>query len=183
MLKKNTENIKEVIKVDNTELKNTEKIDKESKQERTDKSTEAKVAEVEVEQENEQKDVTVGSYVKVANGAMLFSNPTDELRMMNGINATEKVSIKQTPEDKLYRINKEGYYSLDGNFVEINFGEDLEKALQEKGLDKSFLEDAGTTKMCHVVADGIAQWVNAEDVELANFKVEDRENIAEKNKK
>lgn len=63
---------------------------------------------------------------------MLFSNPTDELRMMNGINATEKVSIKQTPEDKLYRINKEGYYSLDGNFVEINFGEDLEKALQEK---------------------------------------------------
>ena len=34
--------------------------------------------------------------------------------------------------------------------------------------------------MCHVVADGIAQWVNAEDVELANFKVEDRENIAEK---
>lgn len=179
-VEKNTENIKEVIKVDNTELKNTEKIDKESKQERTDKSTEAKVAEVEVEQENEQKDVTVGSYVKVANGAMLFSNPTDELRMMNGINATEKVSIKQTPEDKLYRINKEGYYSLDGNFVEINFGEDLEKALQEKGLDKSFLEDAGTTKMCHVVADGIAQWVNAEDVELANFKVEDRENIAEK---
>ena len=52
--------------------------------------------------------------------------------------------------------------------------------MQEKGLDKSFLEDAGTTKMCHVVADGIAQWVNAEDVELANFKVEDRENIAEK---
>lgn len=121
---------------------------------------------------NEEKQATVGDYIKISEGAMLFNNPTDELRIMNGMNATEKIQIKQSSKDKIYKINKEGYYSLDGDCIEIEVGQSLDEALEKKGLDKSFIENGNFVKMYHVVADGISQWVKAEDVEKVEIRTD-----------
>lgn len=124
------------------------------------------------ENKNKEKQATVGDYIKISEGAMLFRNPTDELRIMNGMNANEKIQIKQSSKDKLYKINKEGYYSLNGDCVEIEVGQSLEEALEKKGLDKSFIEDGNSVKMYHAVADGISQWVKAKDVEKVEIRTD-----------
>lgn len=125
-----------------------------------------------IDNKKEEKQATVGDYIKISEGAMLFNNPIDELRIMNGMNATEKIQIKQSSKDKLYKINKEGYYSLDGNCIEIGVGESLEEALKNKGLEKSFIEEGNSIKMYHVVADGVSQWVKAEDIEKVEIRTD-----------
>ncbi len=119
----------------------------------------------EIVEENLESEIMLGDLVKVAEGSMLFNDPTDELRMMSGLNANEKVVIKGTSEDKMYKVTKIGYYAPTGENIEIEEGENLEEALKNKNMDKSFIENESTIKMCHVVAPGIAQWVSIDDTE------------------
>lgn len=135
--------------------------------------------------QKDEKDLTEneenqGGFIKISEGAMLFRDPTDELRIMSGENANEQVQLKKSSPDKLYQKTKTGYYSPSGEYVTIEPGQSLEEVLKEKGLDRSFIEDENTIKMYHVVASGIAQWVNAEDVEEVELKVDKFGNVIEK---
>ncbi len=138
---------------------------------------EIQIQEQKVKEENE---IKVGDYGKIPQGAMLFSDPTDWLRIKNGLNANEKVVMKGSDKDKLYKIEKEGYYSLEGEFVVLKEGQDLEEVLKEKGLDSKFIKDKDTINMYHVIADGIAQWVSADDFKKENVKVDKLGNIVGK---
>lgn len=122
--------------------------------------------------EEENENIEEFGYVKVAKGAMLYRDPTDELRIKNGIAANEKVTIKNSSGDKIYEVTKIGYYTKTGEYVAVEPGESLEEALAKKGLDISFIQKDNSTKMYHVVADGIAQWVHEDDIEHVEVKTD-----------
>lgn len=125
-------------------------------------------------------EINFDDYVKISKGAMLFRNSTDWMRMKNGLNANERVQIKNSSSDKLYKITKIAYCSPDGTVVAIDAGQDLEETLKAKGLDRSFIEDENTIVMYHTVAEGIAQWVNEDDVEKAKVEVDKLGNVVDK---
>lgn len=131
----------------------------------------------EVKLENEMKP---GDYAKISESAMIFKDPTDWIRMKNGLNANEKVQIKNSSSDKMYKVTKIGYYSPTGEFVTIEVGQNLEEVLKAKGLDESFIEDENTVVMYHTVAEGIAQWVNADDVEKVEVRTDKFGNVVDK---
>lgn len=134
------------------------------------------------QKENEQNtEMHSGDYVTIRGGSMVYSDPTDKIRMSNGENANETVQVKpESTSDRLYKITMEGYYSPDGSYISVKEGEKIEEALKAKGLDESFLEREDTIKMYHTVANGIAQWVSADDVEKCQEKVDKFGNRIEK---
>ena len=171
-LENNKDNLNINKNVDKTEQKdNVNNTQKDEERDNTDSEQENK------ETENE---MTPGDYAKISERAMLFRDPTDWIRMKNGLNANEKVQIKNSSSDKLYKITKIGYYSPTGEFITIEAGQNLENSLKEKGLDKSFIEDENTVVMYHTVAEGIAQWVNADDVEKVEVRVDKFGNVVDK---
>lgn len=167
------ENVKGEIKGDkeqgkDSDTKNPKDVQDSIKNQQSQGDTEKNEGQGQVQNENENE----FGYVKVAQGAMLYRDPTDELRIMNGINANEKVTIKQTSGDKLYTVTKIGYYSKTGEYVAVEAGESLEEALSKKGLDISFVQNDNSVKMYHVVAEGIAEWVHEDDVEFVKVKTD-----------
>lgn len=135
----------------------------------------------EQETENVVNEIHSGDYVKVSEGALLFKDPTDSIRIMSGKGANEKVQVKSaSSKDRLYRVTMEAYYSPDGSYISIAEGKDINEELAKKGLDRKFLEDENTVKMYHTVSNGIAQWVSAEDVEKYELKVDKLGNRIEK---
>ncbi len=163
---------------DNIQNEKTDSSINEKDYEKTEEKTGEKNGQ-KVEEKNE--GIHSGDYVKVKSGALLYRDPTDSLRIKNGQNAGQKIQIKpETSKDRVYRVTMEGYYSLDGNYISVKEGEDIKEVLKSKGLDEKFLSDAGTIKMYHTVSDGIAQWVEAEDVEKNDIKLDKFGNPIEK---
>ncbi len=147
------------------------------KNDSTEKGKEPETSTVSILNNDEtENEIKTGDNVKILENAMVFSSPTDYINIKNGINANEKVEIKKSSLDKIYKITKVGYYSVNGEFVEVQEGENLEEALKNKGLDDSFINDENTVVMYHTVSDGIAQWVNADDTEKVNTKENETEN-------
>ena len=147
------------------------------KNDSTEKGKEPETSTVSILNNDEtENEIKTGDNVKILENAMVFSSPTDYINIKNGINANEKVEIKKSSLDKIYKITKVGYYSVNGEFVEVQEGENLEEALKNKGLDDSFVNDENTVVMYHTVSDGIAQWVNADDTEKVNTKENETEN-------
>ena len=147
------------------------------KNDSTEKGKEPKTSTVSILNNDEtENEIKTGDNVKILENAMVFSSPTDYINIKNGINANEKVEIKKSSLDKIYKITKVGYYSVNGEFVEVQEGENLEEALKNKGLDDNFINDENTVVMYHTVSDGIAQWVNADDTEKVNTKENETEN-------
>ena len=144
----------------NDEQKKDKDNDKDKEKDSTDK----------VNKENSDDKQYGGYYVKIEEGAILLKNPFNELRMMNGMNSEEKLQMKKSSPDKLYKVTKTEYCSISGQYVTVEDGESLEEALQKKGLDKSFIQDENTKKFVHVVADGIAQWVNVDSIEKLKIR-------------
>lgn len=119
--------------------------------------------------ENEDLGVHCGDFVKVQSGSILYVDPTDSINISQGKQPTQKIQVKSVNSaDRLYKVSMEGYYSPDGKSVCIEEGKGIEEALKEKGLDKSYIEDENTTKMYHVVSNGVAQWVDAEAVQKSD---------------
>lgn len=138
----------------------------------------AKITDVD---ENEKLDARCGDFVKVQSGSLLYVDPTDSINISLGKQPTQKIQVKSANyADDLYKVSMEGYYSPDGKSVCIDEGMDIDEALKEKGLDRSYLEDENTTKMYHVVSKGVAQWVDADAVEKFDREVDRLGNPIEK---
>lgn len=122
-----------------------------------------------------------GDYIKIKENALLYSDPQDSIRIKNGMNANETISFKDgDTKDRLYKITMEGYYSPDGSYISVKQGDNIKEVLNEMGLDESFINRDDTEKMYHVVANGVAQWVSADDVEKSKQKLDKFGNRIEK---
>ncbi len=121
-----------------------------------------------------------GDYVKISKSAMLFANPSDLLRIKQGVNANERIYIKNSSLDKLYKVDKIEYLLPNGDAVVIGKDENLEDVLAKKGLDKSSIENKDVIKVCHTIAEGVAQWVETDEIEKVELKVDKLGNVVEK---
>lgn len=135
----------------------------------------------EITELNENLGVQCGDFVKVQSGSLLYVDPTDSINISQGKQPTQKIQVKSVNSaDRLYKVSMEGYYSLDGKSICIEEGKNIDEALKEKGLDRSYIEDENTTKMYHVVSNGIAQWVDADAVEKCDRQVDKLGNVIDK---
>ncbi len=123
------------------------------------------------ENENGQEDSKIGKYVTVRTGAHLYNDPYDAVYEQLNQKTNGKIVVKGPGnEDRVYQVTKEGLYCPDGQCIEISNG-NLRTAMKNKGIDVSILdnidsekmEQQGYKRMLHVVADGIAQWIEEGD--------------------
>ena len=123
-----------------------------------------------LEQEVEENEQKVGGFVTVRLGAHIYSDPFDAVKEQLKKQPNEKVIVKSKNEDRVYKVTKEVLYCPDGTCITIDNG-DLKTAMQGKGMDVKILENIdseeleslGYKRMLHVVAEGIAQWVEEGD--------------------
>ncbi len=186
---KGNENDSPIIIIDQNETENelqtemqtnTEKQSESQRQSETEKQTNnnsnqsqvLKPTEVSDKSNTEmsQKDVRIGTYVTVRTGAHLYDDPYDAVKEQLQRTTNGKIVVKTKNADRVYKVTKEGLYCPDGRCVEISNG-DLETAMKKAGIDINILknidtktlEKQGYKRMLHVVADGIAQWVEEGD--------------------
>ena len=112
----------------------------------------------------------IGEYVTIKTGAHLYDDPYDAVKEQLQRATNGKIVVKTNSADRVYKVTKEGLYCPDGRCVEISNG-NLETAMRQAGIDVNILknidtealEKKGYKRMLHVVADGIAQWVEEGD--------------------
>lgn len=123
-----------------------------------------------INETKQEKDVRVSGYATVRLGANLYDDPFDAVKVQLQKEPNSNIVVKSIGENRVYKVTHEGLYCPDGTFISITEG-DLKSAMEQKGMDTSILENIDTEelekqgykRMLHVVAEGIAQWVEEGD--------------------